>query len=372
MYTSFTIENFRLFDHLTVEPLARVNLIAGENNAGKTALLEALCLHSMPIYPQMAWMMSIERGLPGTEPSEFFTDLFHGYKSSVPINLKAMGDWDRLPRTLTIRRQPRAIGGFPLTQTQRDVPQTARMIFDNEFRDELIFDYQDENEKFATARAWIQPDAQAPRAVADSGSFRWDEPDGGVNFTRSLILTSAGRLGDQELSATFGQALREGHLPTVEKIVQVLEPRLQSLQAVPNRFGTSLIYADTGMGRLTPIALMGDGVKRLLTLALAFFHARGTIILIDEIENGLHHSVLANVWKWLNHLSRQFNLQVFATTHSYECIQAAFNAFEEAGDLDDFNLMRIQWSRKRERFESIHYTDKEALKYGLEYPMEVR
>ena len=368
MYTSFSIENFRLFEQLTVEPLARVNLIAGQNNAGKTALLEALCLHAMPIYPQVAWMMSIERGLPGTEPGEFFTDLFHEYKSGSHINFKAVGDWDGSLRTLAIHRQPRAMSEFPLMQNPRDVPQTSRMIFDNEFRDELIFDYQDENEKCATARAWIQPDIQTPRTIADSGSFQWDSPNSGVNFARSLILSSFGRLGDQELSATFGQAVREGHLSTVEKIIQVLEPRLQSLQAVPNRFGTSLIYADTGVGRMVPVALMGEGVKRLLTLALAFLHSRDAVILIDEIENGLHYSVLTDVWKWLNRLSQEFNVQVFATTHSYECIVAANNAFAES-ESDELHLHHLY--RRNERVKAVTYNN-EALHTNIEYFWELR
>lgn len=54
MYTSFAIENFRCFEDLTVQPLARVNLIAGQNNVGKTALLEALWLFSHPTEPRNA------------------------------------------------------------------------------------------------------------------------------------------------------------------------------------------------------------------------------------------------------------------------------------------------------------------------------
>ena len=326
MYTSFSIENFRLFDQLTVEPLARVNLIAGGNNAGKTALLEALTLHSMPTEPRMAWYMSAERGLPGIEPGEFFSDLFYKYRTDRHIKIKGTGDWDDAQRVLTVRRQPRSVSSTPLVQTAMEVTQTARMIFDNEFRDELVFEYEDEKEIRASARIWVQPDPMS--TVASPGPLQWDISDNGVRFARSLILTTWGRLDDHLLAGAFGQAVREGHLEIVEKIVGTLEPRLISLSAVPNRTGTSLIYADTGIGRMAPIALMGEGVKRLLTIALAFLHARGTAILIDEIENGLHYSNLAEVWKWLIYLSQQFNVQIFATTHSYECIRAAHTAFD--------------------------------------------
>ena len=368
MYTSFSIENFRLFDQLTVEPLARVNLIAGQNNVGKTALLEAISLHSTPNEPRIAWFISAERGLPGIEPGEFFSDLFYKYQTDKHIKFKAMGDWDCAPRVLTVRRQPRAVNTGPLVQTAMEVPQTARMIFDSEFRDELVFEYQDEAENHANARVWVQPETTS--AVAGPGPLQWNISDGGVRFTRSLILTPIGRLDDLYLAGAFGQAVREGYLPTVEEIIRVLEPELISLSAVPNRLGTSLIYADTGIGRMAPIALMGEGVKRLLTIALAFLHARGTAILVDEIENGLHYSVLADVWKWLYHLSHKFNVQVFATTHSYECIVAANNAFAEL-ESDELHLHRLYRRSGSEPVKSITYT-KDMLETNIEYFWELR
>ncbi len=368
MYTSFSIENFRLFDQLTVEPLARVNLITGRNNAGKTALLEAISLHSTPTEPRIAWAMGIERGLPGIEPGEFFSDLFHKYQTDGYIKFKATGDWDCAPRALTVRRQPRAVSSIPLVQTPTELPQTARMIFDSEFRDELVFEYQDENGNLADARMWVQPESAS--AAASPGPLQWDISDSGVQFTRSLILTTLGRLDDQQLAGGFGQALREGHLPMIEKIIRVLEPRLISLTAVPNRLGKSLIYADTGIGRLAPFALMGEGVKRLLTLALAFLHARGTVILIDEIENGLHYSVLGEVWQWLIWLSREFNVQVFATTHSYECIVAADSAFTES-ESDELHLHHLYRRSPSEPVRAMTYT-KKALNTNIEYFWELR
>ena len=235
MYTSFTIENFRLFDHLTVEPLARVNLIAGENNAGKTALLEALTLHSMPTEPLIARYMSAERGLPGIEPGEFFSDLFHKYGTDRHIKFKATGDWDDAQRVLTIRRQPRAVSSAPLVQTAMEVPQTARMIFDSEFRDELVFEYEDEKKIRASARIWVQPDPMS--AVVSPGPLQWDISDNGVQFARSLILTTWGRLDDHLLAGAFGQAVREGHLAIVEKVIRTLEPRLLSPVSSPQSDG---------------------------------------------------------------------------------------------------------------------------------------
>ena len=63
MFTSFTLKNFRFFRELQIEPLERVNLIAGKNNTGKTALLEAIFLHLGPNDPTLLLNLNVLRGI---------------------------------------------------------------------------------------------------------------------------------------------------------------------------------------------------------------------------------------------------------------------------------------------------------------------
>ena len=62
MFRKFTVRNFRCFRDIEIEPLARVNLIAGRNNVGKTALLEALNIHSAPSTPERVFAANFLRG----------------------------------------------------------------------------------------------------------------------------------------------------------------------------------------------------------------------------------------------------------------------------------------------------------------------
>ena len=89
MYTSVCISGFRCFGGLTVRPLSRVNLIAGPNNVGKTALLEALWMLSRPSAPLDALQATRRRGAGGHEQGELFADLFLNYNTGLAINLKA-------------------------------------------------------------------------------------------------------------------------------------------------------------------------------------------------------------------------------------------------------------------------------------------
>jgi len=94
---------------------------------------------------------------------------------------------------------------------------------------------------------------------------------------------------------------------------------------------------------LVPLPFMGEGMRRVLSIVLAIANAPGGVVLIDEVENGLHHSVLIKVWQAIADAAERADAQVFATTHSYECIQAAHKAFSEKrpSDLRLFRLDRV-------------------------------
>ena len=129
-----------------------------------------------------------------------------------------------------------------------------------------------------------------------------------------------------------------------------------------------MVYVDVGLSRPVPLGFLGDGIGRLLSMVLAFHNARDGSILIDEIENGLHYSKLLEVWKSLDWLSREFNVQVFATTHSYECIVAANNAFTEM-ESSDLHLQRL--FRKSGQIGAVTYT-KAMLDTNIDYFWELR
>ena len=129
-----------------------------------------------------------------------------------------------------------------------------------------------------------------------------------------------------------------------------------------------MIYAEIGIGRPVPMGFLGDGVGRLLSMSLAFQEASNGTILIDEVENGLHHSALQGVWENLNRLSQRFGVQVFATTHSYECMVAARDAFA-AAEQQDLHIHRLD--RRNEEIVATTYLF-EALDFNLSYGVDFR
>jgi hypothetical protein len=124
----------------------------------------------------------------------------------------------------------------------------------------------------------------------------------------------------------------------VIEALRVVDPRLKRLRVLDSGTGPT-IHVDFGEGRFLPVSVAGRGFSRLLTLACVIVDNAGGLVLVDEIEDGLHYSVLPDVWRVVAELARKLCVQVFATTHSYECIQAALVA--SGSDEDKLALYRL-------------------------------
>jgi predicted ATPase len=132
---------------------------------------------------------------------------------------------------------------------------------------------------------------------------------------------------------------------------------------------TPVIHADLGLGRPIAARLLGEGFSRLLSIALAMYTARGGLLLIDEIENGLHHSTLTDLFSMVYEMATELDVQVIAATHSAECIEAAFRSLARPNEKERFAFHRID--RVDGLSEAIHF-DQDALETALTYEMEVR
>ncbi len=365
MYTSFSIENFRLFDQLTVEPLARVNLIAGQNNAGKTALLEALWLYNHPASPIQALRISAWRESTDYSRGSLYADLFYEYDMDLTIGLRAVDSQMPAPSVLEIKRQYRAQQALLDLSVESESDLGEDDIAEFDFENEITFDYSEGDAVSLHTSAWLD---------SRPGPGRWRPVlrDSGKSLVnrghRCIFERSKGMWNTRALAANFGQAEKMGTLPVIEDVIRLLEPRLARLTTIADNRGVPSIYADIGQGRLFPLSVMGEGTKRVLALCLSFLRAQHGVILVDEIENGLHYGVMADVWEKVGWLASEFDVQVFATTHSYECIVAANNAFTEL-ESDELHLHHLY--RQDERVKAVTY-NKDAIDTNIEYGWELR
>ena len=184
----------------------------------------------------------------------------------------------------------------------------------------------------------------------------------------AVFLSSTNNTSPQEDAERFGEFDKSNKIENILKALQILEPRLQSLSINPIGKNQQVLHGDTGIGKKIPLSLMGQGINRLTSILLAISHAKNGIVLVDELENGFHHSVLASVWEVIASYAKSNKTQIMATTHSRELILGAVEGVPE--DLrNDFKYIRIH--RKEDEFKIKNYNF-ENLSIALEHEIEVR
>jgi len=359
MYQSFKVKNFRCFHELALGDLKRVNLIAGMNNVGKTALLEALFLHGGAYNPQATFKLSAFRGIENVKVNlsrlgeTVWDSLFNQFDNTKSIELVGENNAGSRSLRLRVAREPAELK--KISHYISDSPEEFKgLLTSSEIAQVLALEYKENGRQTALYM------------VADQKGVR-TEPFPSTPPFPTFFQTARLRVPFIEEAERFGKLELEGKQDELLRVLRLIEPRLKRL-AVVVESGETMLQGDIGAARLVPLPLMGEGIARLATLMLYMSNAANGIVLIDEIENGLHHSVMAKVWKAIGEAARQYDTQIFATTHNLECIVAAHRAFMES-DQYDFRLHRLE--RTREGLIAVTY-DQEDLAAVIETSLEVR
>jgi len=360
VYRRFEVKNFRCFRKLAIDDLERVNLIAGENNVGKTALLEALFLHCGGYNPGLALNLNGFRGIEavkfefgkGTEIA--WDSLFREFDLLQDIELTGQNDatGNRILRLKAVR-EPEELA--EIDQYIRHTPSIdERLSLSSEAAQVLELQYE---QRDRTGRFYMIVDSKGPRI----------EPVAPPPPFPGFFLSALGGMRPSQAAELFGKLDTIGRQDVLLRDLQIIEPTLSRLSVVVEG-GSPILKGDIGLPKLMPLPMMGGGIIRLASIILAIGYAQDGVALVDEIENGLHHSILPKVWKAIGKAAREFNVQVFATTHSRECIVAAHRAFTES-DTYDFRLHRLE--RVKGDIRAVTY-DPELLEAAIEMNMEVR
>lgn len=362
MHKSFRIENFRCFEDLKLDQLKRINLIAGKNNVGKTAVLEALFVHSGAFNPDLAVRLNGFRGVSKVQISIAKTaimpwhPLFNKFDASnvitftsvdeygepVSMKLKEVSEIEELKQA-ALAIQPEVLGNGSIAISA--TTETIRA---------LRLEYERTGQR------------RVAHAIMDNQGLHIEVVPPAPFQT--VFLFSRGRVSSVEEADRFTKLVSSGKKQLLLDGLSILEPRLKNIELLTFT-GETTIHGDIGMGRPVPILFMGDGLMRLASVILAIAESPDGIVLIDEIENGLHFSVLKEVWRAINLVAGEFNTQVFATTHSFECVRAAHEAFTESAQYD-FKYLRLDRT-KAGNIRVVDY-DEETMQTAIESGFEVR
>lgn len=164
----------------------------------------------------------------------------------------------------------------------------------------------------------------------------------------------------------LAQVIKNKKENDILEALRLVEPRIKDIQLLDKK-----IMVDIGLEERLPINVLGDGVRKVLSILLSIHNAQNGVLMVDEIDNGLHYSVMPDLWKVILHSCRKLNTQLFVSTHSMDMVKALVAAMLEVGaqdnDVSAFKLIK----KNDDELAALRYGIAE-LSYAVEQELEVR
>jgi AAA15 family ATPase/GTPase len=350
---NLTIHRFRGIKDLTLQELGQINLLVGVNNSGKTSVLEAISTYCRPLDPlewlNTSWRREIKYSrkprldalkwlFPQTseaENVEFYrgeTYVSGNGKFAVKEARAIYQEFEALELYENPENTPDErvdIDLFDFDNTLRGAEIELKTILNNSSAPTELSEHFEiwGNERLANRRSR----AEATLPV-----------DTVTPFSHRIEQLQVGLLSE----ATF-----RGFKPEVIKLLQIMDLGIVDLEILSPQGSRSSLYIEHKQVGIAPLSAFGDGVRRLLFIALTLAKVRGGVLLIDEIETAIHTEALCKSFAWIVQWCKQMNVQLFATTHSLEAVDALLATTESTTDLVLYRLEQKESQTKAVRIE---------------------
>jgi AAA15 family ATPase/GTPase len=355
MLRSLRIENFRCFQRFELQQLGKLNLLVGTNNSGKTSLLEAVQLLSSQASLEPLREVMVGRGeyLLDDRVSKRELDvrhLFYGHEIEVGSRFSIFDSHQESAGKVTVS------------------------VVESKEQANLLADWRD----LVLVIEWLGQEDQTIHLPLSSNEglpldyirVRRDLRSSG---TRTQFVNSSS-LTTEKMLELFDQVVLTPEEELVTEALQTIEPsivRIASIRSEKYRNTGSrsgFVVRFSNKDQRIPIGSMGDGIWRMLGLALAIVNARDGVLLVDEIDTGLHFSAMSSMWKLIWEAAKRLNVQVFATTHNSDCwTSLAAIASTESPSEEGITIQRIEKGKPN----SIGFTERQVV-IAAEQGIEVR
>jgi ABC-type cobalamin/Fe3+-siderophores transport system ATPase subunit len=323
---SLAVQGFRGFQDLRIAKLGRVNLIVGKNNIGKSSLLEAIHVYATRGYSPQLWQILAahdEDRRDGSSEAALSSlkYLFFGRKDITgPTDPIKIGPIDNPDQQLRI-----SIDFYTLKYSRENElawriwpPKEYNIAEDPIPRFSIYL-----GENFATTTIATSRSQSPTRPLA-------------IEFQDiNVVSIDSNGLDKRTIAQLWDKIALTDHEQEALNALRIVAPGIEAISLIsgPEQSQERIPIAKVrGMTEPLRIRSLGDGTQRMLGIALALVNAQNGILLIDEIENGLYYSIQADLWKLVFKIAHRLNIQVFATTHSADCIRAFQRAAQAEED----------------------------------------
>ncbi|AHJ27482.1 AAA family ATPase [Nodularia spumigena CS-584] len=342
---SLTIHQFRGLQNLELKDTGQINILVGVNNAGKTSVLEAISTYCRPL-DLSEWLSTALR----REISL--------YRSSSRLEaLKWLFPQQKQGKHTQSYQGQILISGtgdFPVSKLEATYQELEGTWISKEtLGDEEINDRDESLEDDFSNRQGAELELRVTPATVQIDLFQnqneiiekfqiWENDRfipkrGQKNLALPVAtITPFSHRAERFQIRLLSDAIFQDFKSEVIRLLQYMDSGIIDLELVVppgQRIRNPSIYIKHQQTGIAPISAFGDGVSRLLSMALMLPRVKEGILLIDELGTAIHTEALQFFFKWLIDWSRKMNVQIFATTHSLEVIDALLVANTSETDL---------------------------------------
>lgn len=373
---SLSITGFRGIDELSIPRLGRVTLLAGKNSIGKTTVLEAVRIYAAR--GRYAALSNVVRD------HEEMSTIVDDDDELLEHNLAALFNGREISPGARISIGPRAL--------DEHVSIEPAMLSDEQARNQGILPgLLDDTHNLVLKVAYRDVEQTVPITVSPDGSTavpalerrgvlprrrhlgRWFDRDELPPAMKCEFL-GPGLPGNNDLARFWSKVVLTEDEERAVRALRIVFDEVERVAAVEgeppvrSRRGQRMLVKLQQHTRRVPLRSLGDGALRLFAVALGLAFSRDGFLLIDEAENGIHHSVQPDYWRMVLQTAQRNNVQVIATTHSWDCVRGFAHA---AVSREDAEGVLVRLDKRRGILRAVEYPEEE-LQIAAEQGIEVR
>ena len=309
-FKNIEIKNFRGIDHLKIDDFSRVNVLVGQNNSGKSTVLEAIAMLMSMSNPDTPQMINAVRA---RKPFSNFIDIKYFFRN---MDVATPPEVTSIQTDGTARHLKMGLSYVfdELADAKNEsVQQTGTVFYVNTL--EMNFDVTNGTGTH-NYKSWLRVNPQG--LVVNKKSA-----EGYMEKNRAWLIPSD--LMTNNLANDLTELFRRNKKDTVLKLLKLFDERITGIEIL-----TDDVYIGfDGMAEMLPARVTGDGLRRYLSIVASAANPMIDMILIDEIDNGLHYSVYKKLWQAIFALAVAGDKQIFVTTHSKEILSHLSDMLEE-------------------------------------------
>lgn len=348
MFKRIEISRFRGIRYSNIEHLKPVNLFFGKNNCGKSSLLDAIFLISGLSNPTLPLNINIMRNYRRLEPSDVILD-YYSLDVSKPIEIKAFNDEIRVLQISTFETSGSKVD---LLSEENNIASTDS---NNRYGLVLKCKIGDQTCESSIIMSHSAENSLEQRVKSD------------VHYKEKLLCRYLNPKFDFYTSIEgLADVIKNKDEAFIIEALQLIEPRFKDFVLSQNE-----VLVDIGFDKRIPINMLGDGVRKILSILTTIYECKGGIVLVDEISNGFHYSVMKGLWASIISAASKNNVQIFATTHDLDSIKGLRDAAIKNPNLAD-NVSCFKLLRTADSVLNSYRYSLDSVNYSLNQEIEIR